>query len=135
CLEPEKATLFGLLRVVPQEHHNVAAAAVDVDDASLERGGALALLAELRSDAPGTTVALRHGQRFVQGFEPLTLPLAEGRPSRLRERGVYLITGGLGGVGFVLAATLAHASKARLVLTSRSKMPPRETWDDWKRPP
>jgi phthiocerol/phenolphthiocerol synthesis type-I polyketide synthase E len=132
-LEPEKATVFGLLKVAPQEHHNVTASALDVDEVSLEPERARALLAELRSDAAGTTVALRRGQRFVQGFEGLTLPLADGRPPRLRERGVYLITGGLGGVGFVLAATLAHACKARLVLTSRSKMPPREGWSDWRR--
>ena len=77
-------------------------------------------------------MALRRGQRFVQAFEPVSLPLAEGRPARLRERGAYLITGGLGGVAFVLAATLAHACRARLVLTSRSRMPDRDAWSGWR---
>jgi acyl transferase domain-containing protein/acyl carrier protein len=132
-IEPEKATLLGLLKVVPQEAHNLTCGAIDVDELSLGSPDPTALLAELRADAPGAVVALRRGQRFVQGFEPVSLALPEGRPARLRERGVYLITGGLGGVAFVIAATLAHACRARLVLTSRSRMPERDGWDEWRR--
>ncbi|HEX9187312.1 MAG TPA: SDR family NAD(P)-dependent oxidoreductase, partial [Vicinamibacteria bacterium] len=132
-IEPEKATLLGLLKVVPQEQHNVGAVAIDVDEASLLGPDIDRLVAELRCDEPGAAVALRRGQRFVQGFEPVRLPLPQGRPPRLRERGVYVITGGLGGVAFVLAATLAHACQARLVLTSRARLPDREGWDAWRR--
>ncbi|HXR36834.1 MAG TPA: SDR family NAD(P)-dependent oxidoreductase, partial [Candidatus Binataceae bacterium] len=49
----------------------------------------------------------------------------------LRERGVYLITGGLGGLGLTLAEALARAVHARLVLLGRAAMPPRATWDEW----
>ncbi|HMJ13472.1 MAG TPA: SDR family NAD(P)-dependent oxidoreductase, partial [Polyangiaceae bacterium] len=49
----------------------------------------------------------------------------------LRERGVYLITGGLGGIGLVVAEHLARLTKARLVLLGRSPVPPREQWDAW----
>ena len=132
-IEPEKATLLGLLKVVPQEQHHLTCGAIDADEASIESPDLSALLADLRSDVSGAVVALRRGQRFVQGFEPVNLPLPEGRPARLRERGVYLITGGLGGVAFVIAATLAHACRARLVLTSRSRMPERDGWDEWRR--
>jgi acyl transferase domain-containing protein/acyl carrier protein len=132
-VEPGKATVLGLAKVVPQERHNVTCAAIDVDEASLEGGDVEHLLDELRSDAAGAVVALRRGQRFVQGFEPVGLPLPDGTSPGLRERGVYLITGGLGGVAFVLAATLAHACRARLVLTSRSPMPDRSAWEEWRR--
>jgi acyl transferase domain-containing protein len=131
--QPGRATLLGLARVVPQERHNLTCAAIDADEASLEGRDLSALLRELRSDTPGTVVALRRGQRFVQGFEPVSLPLPEGRPPRLRERGTYLITGGLGGVAFVIAATLAHACRARLVLTGRSPMPDRAGWEEWRK--
>ena len=133
AIEPEKATVLGLLKVLPQEHHNLTAGAIDADEASLEAAAPEALLAELRADTPGAVVALRRGQRFVQGFEPVRLPLPEGRGPRLRERGAYLITGGTGGVAFVLAATLAHACRARLVLTSRSRLPERGAWDEWRK--
>jgi acyl transferase domain-containing protein len=132
-LEPEKAALFGLLKVIPQEQVSVGCGAIDIDPASLQDPDLASLLAELRCDEPGAVVALRRGQRFVQGFEPVALPLPEGRPARLRERGVYVITGGLGGVAFALAATLAHACRARLVLTSRAPLPGRDEWDAWRR--
>jgi NAD(P)-dependent dehydrogenase (short-subunit alcohol dehydrogenase family) len=44
---------------------------------------------------------------------------------------VYLITGGLGDVGFVLGLALAHQPGTKLVLTGRSALVPRERWAEW----
>ncbi|HEX2679345.1 MAG TPA: SDR family NAD(P)-dependent oxidoreductase, partial [Polyangiales bacterium] len=44
---------------------------------------------------------------------------------------VYLITGGLGGIGLVIARSLAQTEKARLVLVNRTPLPAREQWNDW----
>ena len=44
------------------------------------------------------------------------LPASDGGVDRLRERGVYLITGGLGGIGLAIARGLARDVSARLVL-------------------
>jgi NAD(P)-dependent dehydrogenase (short-subunit alcohol dehydrogenase family) len=44
---------------------------------------------------------------------------------------VYVITGGLGNVGFALARHLAHSHSARLVLIGRALPPPRDLWDAW----
>ena len=49
----------------------------------------------------------------------------------LKPRGVYLITGGLGGIGLTLARWFAANASARLVLTARTPLPPREEWDKW----
>ena len=43
--------------------------------------------------------------------------------------GVYLITGGLGGIGLVVAEQLAREFSARLVLVSRSKLPHEAQWE------
>jgi NAD(P)-dependent dehydrogenase (short-subunit alcohol dehydrogenase family) len=133
---PEKATVLGLMKVLPQELPFATCSALDVEapDAAAWNDPAVldGLLLELRSNEPGAVVALRRRQRFVLGFEPLRLRLHEGRPPRVRENGVYLITGGLGGVPFVLAACLAHLAKARLVLTGRARLPARGEWDSWR---
>src|SRR5208337_3239645 len=47
----------------------------------------------------------------------------------LKKGGSYLITGGLGGIGLALAAWLAKVASARLLLTSRRSLPPREAWE------
>jgi NAD(P)-dependent dehydrogenase (short-subunit alcohol dehydrogenase family) len=49
-------------------------------------------------------------------------------PVRLQQHGVYLITGGLGGVGLTLAEYLARAVGARLVLTGRHGLPDKTEW-------
>src|SRR5262249_62082413 len=91
----------GLAKVIPQERRTIPCSTVDVeapDAATWSDAEALdALCAELRVKEPGTVVALRRGQRFIQGYEPLTLAAPEKLPRRVREGGVYLITGGLGG--------------------------------------
>jgi phthiocerol/phenolphthiocerol synthesis type-I polyketide synthase E len=45
----------------------------------------------------------------------------------VRERSVWLITGGLGGMGLTIARHLAQRAQARLVLVSRT-VPPRAEW-------
>ncbi|HKC14079.1 MAG TPA: SDR family NAD(P)-dependent oxidoreductase, partial [Vicinamibacteria bacterium] len=133
---PERSTTLGLVKVIPQEYHNVTCSLIDVDSPDAPtwgEGGALdSLLVELRSTAPGSVVALRQQQRFVQGWEKVRVPAPEGRSPRVREGGVYLITGGLGGVMFVLGAYLAHVAKAKLVLTGRARLPERAGWADWR---
>src|SRR5579875_2570287 len=47
----------------------------------------------------------------------------------LRQNGVYLITGGLGGIGLGMAEHIARSVKAKLVLVGRSKLPPRSEWE------
>src|SRR5262249_10426831 len=63
-------------------------------------------------------------------FEPVRIQTPPDPASLLREGGVYLITGGMGGVGLSLAECLAETGKAKLVLVSRSVFPPREEWDE-----
>jgi NAD(P)-dependent dehydrogenase (short-subunit alcohol dehydrogenase family) len=46
----------------------------------------------------------------------------------LRRRGTYLITGGVGGLGLVMARYLAESVDARLVLSARQGLPAREEW-------
>ena len=47
----------------------------------------------------------------------------------LRDGGVYLITGGLGGIGLGLAEQLTRHCRAKLVLMGRTGLPPAAQWD------
>ncbi|MEW5985068.1 MAG: SDR family NAD(P)-dependent oxidoreductase [Chloroflexota bacterium] len=131
---PEKATVLGPCRVIPQEYPNLQCRSLDV--VLPEPGSRLAqelvdsLLAELATPSADTVVAYRGRHRFVQLFEPVRLEAPPGA-GRLRERGVYLITGGLGGIGLTLAEYLAQTVRARLILTGRSTFPTRDKWGRW----
>jgi acyl transferase domain-containing protein len=128
-LQPEKAPLLALCKVIPQEFEAIRCCVIDVDLVDGGKHPLEALLAELRSVPVDPVVAHRNGKRWVQSFQRFGAGPHTTRP--LRDRGVWLITGGLGNVGYVLAATLATLARARLVLTGRSLPPPREEWDAW----
>ncbi|HEX9944676.1 MAG TPA: type I polyketide synthase, partial [Thermoanaerobaculia bacterium] len=126
-LAPDQATALGPIRVLPLEHPNLGCAAVDVeaprDDASRERLAEI-LIAEARAPADAPVVAWRGEERWVERLDPVRLPAADPARLPLRERGVYLITGGLGGIGLTLARELARSFRARLVLTGRALRAP-----------
>jgi acyl transferase domain-containing protein/acyl carrier protein len=130
---PEKATLLGAVKVIPQEFENVTCRSVDVTVA--ETGGwsnrlVDSLLLEFAMPIMNSRVAYRGSDRWVQTFE--AVPLGQpGRESRLREGGVYLITGGLGGIALELAEYLAEEFKAKLILVGRSAFPAKQDWAQW----
>ena len=131
-LDPQQASILGLCRVLPQEYPGVRCRTIDLalePSSGLTRDDIDLLVHELAADLNDVTVAHRAGVRWVQSFEPLRLP-AGGRP-RIKERGVYLITGGLGAIGLAVAGYLAHNFRARLVLTARRPLPPRSAWAEW----
>ena len=125
-LRPEKATVLGPCLVIPQEYASVRCRSIDVE---LPASGSWAeshvdqLVNEALGEGPDVAVAYRHKKRWVQGFKAVRVEGPEGVPARLREGGVYLITGGLGGVGLELAQYLARTVKAKLVLVGRSRFP------------
>ncbi len=135
-LIPEKSLVQGPCRVLPQEFANIACRHIDLpvgpdalDDAAIRQ-----LVAEIGAAAE-PVVALRRGHRWGQIHQlmPLAEPAqdADVLASRLRTGGVYLVTGGLGGMGLVLARWLAESVQARLVLTARTPLPPRDQWAVW----
>ncbi|MCP4153074.1 MAG: amino acid adenylation domain-containing protein, partial [bacterium] len=50
---------------------------------------------------------------------------------KLKYKGNYLVTGGTGKIGYLLAEYLARTFKAGLILTGRTPMPPQEQWEKW----
>ncbi|HVF49590.1 MAG TPA: SDR family oxidoreductase [Pyrinomonadaceae bacterium] len=134
-LRPEKATVLAACTVIPQEHPGITCRSIDVQVPpanSREREQLYAqLTGELTANSTDVTAAYRGRHRWTQTFEPLASEADATSNMRLRERGVYLITGGLGDVGLALASFLAQALKARLVLTGRSGLPERDAWSAW----
>jgi len=132
-LFPEKATIIGACKVIPREYRRTTCRSIDVTlpaaNSWKEERFYKQLLAELTAEEVQPVVAYRSGQRWVQVFEPHRLE--NHRATRLRDRGVYLITGGLGGIGLNLAEYLARTVKARLVLLGRSTLPERSQWNEW----
>jgi NAD(P)-dependent dehydrogenase (short-subunit alcohol dehydrogenase family) len=71
-------------------------------------------------------VAVRRGFEWRPVLEAVSLPAAS--EPVFRDRGVYLLTGGYGGIGRSLGRMLSERCKARLVLVARNGLPPRAEW-------
>jgi acyl transferase domain-containing protein len=135
-MKPEKATVIGPCRVITQEFENIVCQAVDIDlparDSARAATVARRLIGELLIEATDVIIAYRNAFRWVYTLEPTTMAPVHG-DLPIRQRGTYLITGGMGGVGLVLAEFLADEYKANLVLTARSAPPARGEWEGWLR--
>ncbi|MEH1968895.1 type I polyketide synthase [Nostoc sp.] len=135
ALCPEKATLIGPIKVISQEYANINCRSIDVilpaNGSWQEEKLVEKLLAELTVENSERLIAYRGLNRWVQSFEPVRFDKAKIEKPPLRERGVYLITGGLGGIGLVLAEYLARTVQAKLLLVGRSALPEKDEWSQW----
>jgi acyl transferase domain-containing protein/acyl carrier protein len=134
-IDPLKATVLGACKVIPKEIIGLSCHTLDLQlPASVDDYDSLLvrpLLAEFASQSPDATVAIRAKTRWVAGFESQHPSPGAALPNRLKDGGVYLITGGMGGIGLVLAQELARVARARLVLVGRSAFPDRSEWPAW----
>ncbi|MDR4461483.1 MAG: SDR family NAD(P)-dependent oxidoreductase [Nitrospirales bacterium] len=129
-LRPEQATLLGACRVIPQEYPGVTCRVIDLEKVPADKSYWDVLCGRLIDEVSNLyaepIVAYRGAHRWIQTFEPLILEESSSSPSLLREEGVYLITGGVGGVGLWLAEYLIRAARARVILANRTLPTPEQ---------
>lgn len=153
---PEKALLLGAVKTIPREYPNIDCFSIDIPSDWLWEGspegagagGGLGagrhlnqLVSRLWAEAssPSTdsrrVVAYRGNYRMLPDIAPFRIDESRPQPAAealsLRMNGVYLITGGLGGMGLTFAEFLARSVHARLILLDISLFPMRCQWDQW----
>jgi phthiocerol/phenolphthiocerol synthesis type-I polyketide synthase E len=121
-LIPQLACAVAASRTLALELPQISATIVDLDPAEAEGAGRTRLVQDLLADFThyGRTglIGYRMGYRWLQHFEPLAATELPQPP--LRQGGVYVFTGGLGGIGLRIAEHLAREYQARLILLGRS---------------
>jgi len=121
-LNPAYAALSGLAKVIPLEYDNIACKFLDLDDSATGEQ----VLAEFTGfDGTARPAAYCNGTRYEQDFRAIQ---STATAVAIKEGGVYLITGGLGGMGIAFAKDLAAQKHVKLALIGRSGLPPREEW-------
>ncbi|MEC0168764.1 beta-ketoacyl synthase N-terminal-like domain-containing protein, partial [Paenibacillus graminis] len=122
-LRPHHGCLLGLGKVAREEFPQVHIRLVDVD--RLTPPDRIVNEFSLR-EAP-YQVAYRNGQRYVERLKEAPLEPDEGHPG-LQEGGVYVITGGTGGLGLEIGKQMSRMSRVKLHLIGRRELPAREHW-------
>ncbi len=130
-VNPELSLLLGPCKVIPREYPHIRCRSVDLPADDDPLSAIENLMLEPGMPHASRAIAYRGGYRWEQSYEPCALP--KRATANVRERGVYLITGGLGGIGLTLAGHLAETAHARLALISRTALPDRAAWPEWIR--
>jgi acyl transferase domain-containing protein/tryptophanase/acyl carrier protein len=135
--QPHNEAMSGFVNSLRLEHPKLLCKTLEVRHARAGHEQILdAVSSELRARTPDANAVRYEAQeRYIRKLRAFNIEEAGGsRPSQdvaqdaprgvgIREKGVYLITGGAGGLGLIFAEFLAKEYKARLVLSGRSKLP------------
>ncbi|RKZ54148.1 MAG: non-ribosomal peptide synthetase, partial [Candidatus Parabeggiatoa sp. nov. 2] len=118
ALQPQYAALSGFAKTIRLENPklNYKTVALPTLDNVVET-----VLAEFQTN-DGVEVRYSDNQRWIKRLQEIDKPRDAEMTSVLKENGVYLITGGAGGLGLIFADYLAKQFKAKLVLTGRSEL-------------
>ena len=125
-INPHNAALFGFGKVVLQEYPHLKCRCIDIDDSlTLE-----SIMPELKFGGDSYQVAYRDGIRYIDEFKIYNIAKDPATKLEIKDQGVYIVTGGIGGIGLEICKYLTNKNKAKIALINRSKMPDREKWDD-----
>ncbi|MBD8496923.1 hybrid non-ribosomal peptide synthetase/type I polyketide synthase [Paenibacillus arenosi] len=130
-LQPEQATVLGFVKICPLEYPNIHCQSIDLSSSlQLDPEWTKRVLIDAGLLSPEIMIAYRGAYRWTPVYKRILLEHTE-RTAMLREHGVYLVTGGLGGIGMELAKYVADYVPSKVVLLGRSPFPVRESWSEW----
>ena len=122
-----QSCLWGLAGVIGAEQPQLWGGVVDITVGN-DIGDCASALSTVLAKPAKSILALRDGEFLAPALVPVSgQPVRE--PLRCRPDAAYLITGGMGALGLLMAAWLADRGARRLVLAGRTPLPPRRDWD------
>ncbi|MCX2763650.1 SDR family NAD(P)-dependent oxidoreductase [Aquimarina muelleri] len=125
--QPHNDAINGFIKTLLLEQPKLHCKALEIQQSKKSYDKILDIvLAEFDSGIQGaTTIRYEEQERYIRKVKEFSLKedsTSSNQGLGLKEKGVYIITGGAGGLGLIFAEYLAIQCKARLVLTGRSKL-------------
>lgn len=119
---PEQSVMSALMKSINIEYESVHCKYVDTD---LETDVSY-IVSEIISQDVTLNTAYRNNERYVT--ELYSVEVNKNAEDFVKEGGIYLITGGTGGIGLALAEKLSE-KYCDIILANHSGFPEREAWD------
>lgn len=122
-INTEKSLLKGLISVANQEYKNISYKLIDIDS----KTNIKYILSEIllkpdnkNNDNYQSDISYRNNYRWNQSIEKVTLN--KNNTNYLKHKGVYIITGGFGGIALVIAELLLKKYNAKVILLVRKNI-------------
>jgi len=127
----DASTTLGICKVISQEYPHINCRVIDIEKGRKDEFILRKISNELSSDVSLSNIVFRKDKRWTQEFEKYPEMSKAGSSGRIGEKGTYIITGGLGEVGFLFAEHLAQDEGSKLIITGRTAIPDYAEWDDY----
>ena len=114
---PEQALGWGFVATVAQEHPELEPTLIDLD---AEVSDVAPLWAALTKPDAEARMALRGSERWVPRIAKLSLPSSQPAAAKVTADKTYLVSGGLGDLGLVVAERLVALGARHIALLGRS---------------
>ncbi|MFE9279638.1 KR domain-containing protein [Paenibacillus glucanolyticus] len=124
-IQPHGGALYGLGKVINTEHPQLQCRIIDIDGVA----NVDAIWVEINQVSSDYAVAYRNQVRYVEKLQTSRMDEIENQPTRIKKDGVYVITGGIGGIGLETANYLSTQNKVNLILINRTSFPEPSEWD------
>lgn len=126
AIKPLNSALFGIVKVIEHEYNNIKCRCIDVDNLT----NIHTIISEIKNKLLSKRVAYRDNVRYVEELREVDINSCKEKEIKVKDGGVYVITGGTGGIGLEVAKYIAAKSRVKLVLINRTNFPSRKIWDD-----
>ena len=124
-----QSPLWGLGRTIAVESADYWGGQVDLDPADTPAIAAALLVRRLAESRGEEQVAFRGGRPHVLRLARRMKTMSKQEQVLVSPEATYLITGGLGGIGLIVAKWLVGRGARHLILAGRSSFSDREQWD------
>lgn len=126
--------VIGLLKSIPYEYPYVSTKLIDFSRIEMVPDEiATSIVAELIEEHSGAqSIAYRKKSRWQKVITNIDMAQAKSEKAiHFRENGVYVLTGGLGGISLEIVWHMCRQVNAIFILVSRSSFPERADWETW----
>jgi 3-oxoacyl-(acyl-carrier-protein) synthase len=128
-LHLDASAIMGPIQCLPCEFPNVSTILLDVKYGSV-KSTIHSLEKELAyNDYISRFIGYRDNKRYIPYVAKLEDEAPDYAAIKLKHNGVYIITGGLGGIGLTLAEHIANTHQVNFFLIHHTRFPSKEQWE------
>ncbi|MCU4825110.1 SDR family NAD(P)-dependent oxidoreductase [Bacillus cereus] len=115
-IKPHNAAFFGFGKVIEKEYPKLSVRCIDIDDKICVED----CITEINSKKQVELVAYRDKDKYVQELQNVDIKALPEEKVEFKKDGVYVITGGMGGIGLEMAKYISSKENVNLILIGRS---------------